>query len=437
MKSNYRVVDRNQPYVLLLDTENLSMDEMKQVEDQISARRLFVIERKSFERSNQPIGKKKHKLLSSLGYKFIDIGETDEKNAVDNAIKEEAWRCYDRYQRNLIIVSCDGGFSSTISDLTKHGVKVFLPRLQRASGKLKSIRSVTESFNEMSWRTKSSDQLIDAINRMKKAVGVIDQSVKANHQDLGQQEKFEGIVEAMRANPILCVDGWLYPERLKPILEQDWIHSIMLHLKHRSDFRTQKIARSKYLIAAPVSHDKEPLPERHQKLKLAKRIIWMFGDRLPKPSKTNKLIRQALYEISICDPTTRMFLEMFDRDGEAANMVAAALAFDEKENEEFIYRQLRPIMIQRFERSARALEARKKGAPPRKKSKRPVIKNNVRNFCYAQANGSNRHLAIIMLHSDLEGMCQAIERRFFDEHPEYLTPREKVESQRHAEPQAA
>lgn len=422
------VVNKNEPYTLLLDTENLSINDIKSAEDQIKSRRLFVPVKKAFERSNFPIKGKKRALLEKSGYRFVDIGETDAKNAVDDAIKKDAWQGVSQYQRHFILVSCDGGFTSTIKALKQQGVKVFLPRLKHASIKLKSIRHNTETIESTCWRTDSSKLLLNAIEAVKRDLGSLNQSIKCHLHKPEYQRMFEPVVQAMLANPVLCVNGWLYPNRLIGLIEEEWAHAIMIHLKHRQGFRCQKIPQTKYLIATPEENKKPPMAEREQKLKVAHRIVCQFDSNLPRPSKTNKRIRQALIDIAVADPNTLMFMKLFENEAQAANMIAAVLAFDEQEHEEFIYRQIRPVLDNQFGQSQKALAKLKKGHKPGKKLKRPVVAEQVKKFCAQQAKASNRHLALMLLHSDLERMCESIGTRFFKEHPEHLTLKERFKA---------
>lgn len=433
-KSNQKkaVVNRNTPYVVLMDAENVSLDDIKNSEDQIRCRRLFVSERRAYERNNHPITGERRELLLSLGYRFVDIGSTNAKNAVDTAIKAAAWGCFERYQKHLILISCDGGFSSTINDLTRSGVKVFLPKLKRASTKLKSIRSLSENYDNVTWRSASSHNLVGAIEKLRHSLGRITQEVKCSYHEPEQQQKFEGVIEAMRANPVLCVDGWIYPDRLHAILSTsgDLLQLIKVHLKTRKGFVVHESSAKNNLIVGSVDNaGTEPMELRAQKLKVASRIARMYEDRLPRPSKTNKLIKRALYEISIADENTRMFLDMFDVDGEAANLVAYAISFDEAEMEEFIFRQTRPMLIEKFNKARKYRKDKEEGKAAGPAVSWPIVHNEVKKICKAQAKGSGKHLAALTLHPDFERMCQVVEEMFFEHHPKYRAQAEQ--SHRH------
>lgn len=415
-----QIANRNKPYFLLMDTENLSIDDILKTEDQLRVRRLYVAEKLAFERENHPTSGKKRKILESEGYKFVNIGNTTEKNAVDNAIKEEAWKSFYRHRKHLILATCDGGFSETIGDLTRQGVRIFLPKLKQASSKLKSIRSVTETYDDAIWRTKSSQRLVCALEDLKSSIGCITSEIKNSHHLPEQQAKFEGLVEVMQSNPVLCVNGWLYPDRLSTLVDKQWVHAIKVHLKTRSDFIMHESGdKDNLIVAHKDAVSAEPLDPAIQRLKIAKRIAEMYDGRLPRPSKTNKLIRQALSEISIADANTRMFVDMFEKDSGAANIIGTVISFDESNDTLVFYSHIRSALADKFARAEAYAKKRGEGKAVSKKAKRPLVAVEIKNLCENFGKGSTKHLTTLVLHSDLERMYQLIEDRFFEEYPQY------------------
>lgn len=330
-----RRVNKNKPHVLFLDTENVGIDELKAAEQNIEQSFVFVKERRAYERSNCPISKSNRATLEAMGYTIINIGKTTAKNAVDNAIKQDMWAALNRYQKYMVLITQDGGFSLLIEDLKRSKATVFLPKLSHSSNKLKRHSELSERITS-NWAFCRQAACSDITCEIEKLEALGTGNPLGVFCDLSPEDEIklgEPVVNAIKNNPAVHINGWIYTKNLSWIIGPKWTKVIIGHMRRHSDhyrmLGSNRLGTNKYPVFRDASLPEcaQPLSGRNLDNKVLRGVIRKFEDKIPLRSdiRLQKQLENFLKEMESLDDGVRAAIKINNEVAHTAMKISSMI----------------------------------------------------------------------------------------------------------------
>lgn len=329
-------VNKSEPYVLFLDTENVGGAAITKIEKELKDRSLFIKERRAYERSNQRTGDMKRKLLKSMGYTFVDIGRTTQKDAVDTAIKADMWNHLDRHQKRMVLVSRDGGFSQVIEDLSRQKATVVVPKLRHASKKLNphAEKALTGIPNWRQIRDVMTDRssIAQEVEKLMEKVGPNPRSAFKGMTLDQECELMRGVMKEIKKNRAVYVNHWIYTSHISLIVGERWARAIVEHIRRnadRYDLVESEKGSEKYPIMAhrALANAFDEVNITQIKKVVAKDLSVRISKHIPtlKKGKVKQQIEIIIEELASINEAYSVFLALLNGKSNAANTMIAHL----------------------------------------------------------------------------------------------------------------